>query len=352
MGAHRMLGPATTRGLCSGLLLVVTWAVSPVTALADDPVDTVYLVGGGRVRGVIMMNDKSGVYLRLADGSTRDLPRNTIERVEYANGHRGPAPAPRPAPDPSPDAGSDQPRRVNPHPASAEDAIDTVFLVGGGRVRGVVMMNDKTGVYLRLADGSTRDLPRNTIDRVEYASSHRAPRPPPSKSRGPETETTNETRTPTAVGSVREVPLARSAPSNEPADDEAPEGARSPSERRDDSSSDPPDAEPNPELSSKRSTANGMVVSGAVLTSIGWTGFIAGAVAISVGLVGNNDGGNNVIGGVAMASGGVIGITGSVLLGVGMRKLRKLPDEPPARSEMRFRDTAFVTAPLTLTLSF
>jgi hypothetical protein len=71
---------------------------------------------------------------------------------------------------------------VPPTPAGPATPIDTVFLTDGGRVRGQVMEeHPKTGVRVRLADGTVRDIPAAEVDHVEYGGSASAPpvAPPP-----------------------------------------------------------------------------------------------------------------------------------------------------------------------------
>lgn len=60
--------------------------------------------------------------------------------------------------------------------ASAQ-ALDTVFLTSGGRVRGTVIADEPAGVTMQLPDGTTRKLLRAEVTRVEYAGSAAAPPP-------------------------------------------------------------------------------------------------------------------------------------------------------------------------------
>jgi len=127
-------------------------------AAAEGPIDNVYLVGGGRVRGTVMEeNAASGVKVRLLDGSVRAYGADELSRIEYADGTvstpRAPA-APAPA----------------PRAKSAEAPIDSVYFLGGGRVRGTVIEeNPKTGVKVRLLDGTVQNYSRDDLVRIEYA---------------------------------------------------------------------------------------------------------------------------------------------------------------------------------------
>ncbi len=59
--------------------------LSTSPALADEPVDTVFLKKGGRLRGTVMEEDpRAGVTIQLADGTTRKLKRAEVESVQYA----------------------------------------------------------------------------------------------------------------------------------------------------------------------------------------------------------------------------------------------------------------------------
>jgi hypothetical protein len=126
----------------------------------DGPVDTVYFPGGGRVRGLVMEeNATSGVKSRRLDGSMQTYPVEEIARIEYADGTVStPRPAPAPPPQPAPAR------------AKAADGIDTVYFLGGGRVRGTVIEeNPKTGVRVRLLDGTVQTYSRDELVRIEYA---------------------------------------------------------------------------------------------------------------------------------------------------------------------------------------
>jgi hypothetical protein len=56
-------------------------------ARAEGPLDTVYFMAGGRVRGtVIEESPREGVTIRLLDGSVRNYLRSELVRIEYADG--------------------------------------------------------------------------------------------------------------------------------------------------------------------------------------------------------------------------------------------------------------------------
>lgn len=139
--------------------------------------DSVFFTGGGRVRGTVIQEDpKTGVKLRLLDGSVRSYGPGEFTRIEYADGTvSGRRPA-EPAP-------ATPAARALP----AEAALDTIFFVSGGRVRGTVIEeNPTTGVRIRLLDGSLHTYAREDLVRIEYAdgtvSRRKVPRaalPPP-----------------------------------------------------------------------------------------------------------------------------------------------------------------------------
>jgi translation initiation factor IF-1 len=150
-------------------------AAPPPTA--TGPIDTAYFKGGGRVRGTVMEESAStGVKVRLLDGSIRAYPMEEFTRIEYADGTVStPQAAPR-ASEPAPAAKA---KPAEPVPAP----VDNVYFLGGGRVRGTVIEeNPKTGVKVRLLDGSIQVYSRDDLVRIEYADgsvSRRVPQPAP-----------------------------------------------------------------------------------------------------------------------------------------------------------------------------
>jgi len=149
-------------------------AAAPAAAQAPGPIDTAYFKGGGRVRGTVMEESAStGVKIRLLDGSIRSYPAEEFARIEYADGTVStPQAAPRaPEPPPAPKA-----KPAEPVPAP----VDNVYFLGGGRVRGTVIEeNPKTGVKVRLLDGSIQVYSRDDLVRIEYADGSVSRRVPP-----------------------------------------------------------------------------------------------------------------------------------------------------------------------------
>jgi len=133
------------------------------------PPDTVFLAGGGRARGSVLEEDpRTGAKIRLLDGSLHTYAPEEISRIEYADGtvsrrktaEAAPITAAPPRPEPAPAA------RASP----AEAPVDTVYFIGGGRVRGTVIEESSaTGVRIRLLDGTLRTYSREELNRVEYA---------------------------------------------------------------------------------------------------------------------------------------------------------------------------------------
>ncbi len=147
-------------------------AAAPRPAAPEGALDKVFFRGGGRARGTVMEESGSaGVKLRLLDGSTHTYAADEIARVEYADGTVS-TPSSARAPDPAA-----APR------AKASETTDTVYFLGGGRVRGTVIEeNPRTGVRVRLLDGTVQTYPRDDLVRIEYADgsvSHRVTAAPP-----------------------------------------------------------------------------------------------------------------------------------------------------------------------------
>src|SRR4051812_830538 len=65
-------------------------------ARADEPVDTVFLSNGGRVRGTVMVETPSELTIRLNDGTVRSLKPADVAKVQYAGSNAAP-PSPAPA---------------------------------------------------------------------------------------------------------------------------------------------------------------------------------------------------------------------------------------------------------------
>jgi hypothetical protein len=132
-----------------------------VLVAAAPPADVVYTVDGGRINGTVVEESVAlGVSIQTPDGSVRRIDRNQVSRIEYADGTVS-TPHP-PAPQAAPPAAAPRPR--------PEGAQDTIYFLGGGRVRGVVLEeNPKTGVRVRLLDGTIQTYPRDDLVRIEYA---------------------------------------------------------------------------------------------------------------------------------------------------------------------------------------
>jgi hypothetical protein len=138
---------------------------APATAAAvpEGPADSVYFVGSGRVRGTVMEESAaSGVKIRRLDGSIHTYAAAEIARIEYADGTVStPKPPPAPARPPEPAAAP---------VAKSADGVDSIYFLGGGRVRGLVIEeNPKTGVRVRLLDGSIQTYSRDELLRIEYS---------------------------------------------------------------------------------------------------------------------------------------------------------------------------------------
>jgi hypothetical protein len=81
MGAGRM---SRTRWAWISAVAIVGMGALPRDARADEVIDTVLLSNGGRLRGVVMVDDpKEGVSIKLIDGTTRAVKRAEIKEVDY-----------------------------------------------------------------------------------------------------------------------------------------------------------------------------------------------------------------------------------------------------------------------------
>jgi hypothetical protein len=136
-------------------------APAPKAPEAEGGIDTVHFKGGGRVRGtVIEESAASGAKVRLLDGTVRGYPTDEVARIEYADGTVS---TPQQAPAKAPEPGA-------PRAKPAEAPVDNVYFLAGGRVRGTVIEeNPKTGVKVRLLDGTVQVYSRDDLVRIEYA---------------------------------------------------------------------------------------------------------------------------------------------------------------------------------------
>lgn len=91
MSADAALGPSPTAGAARPDVAAPAAAPAPASPSATAPPsaaprpDQVLMKGGGRVRGTVMVEDPSGVSIRLLDGSSRKIPRAEIDRVELGS---------------------------------------------------------------------------------------------------------------------------------------------------------------------------------------------------------------------------------------------------------------------------
>lgn len=149
-------------------------AVIVAALLAAAPnTDTVVTADGTRIQGTVVEESPSkGVTIQAADGTLRRFEAGQVSRVEFGDGSvsswavqaaQAQAPAPAAAPAPPPMA----PMAREPAPAGP---VDTVYFLGGGRVRGTVLEESAaSGVTIRLLDGNVRRYARSEIVRIEYA---------------------------------------------------------------------------------------------------------------------------------------------------------------------------------------
>ena len=89
-------------------MLGIACAVLLAASAAGAPLDTVYLVNGGRARGTVIEDDPArGVTLQLGDGTIRSYARSEVQRIEYGEPTTPPptlVPPPPTTPPPPPPA--------------------------------------------------------------------------------------------------------------------------------------------------------------------------------------------------------------------------------------------------------
>ena len=174
---------------------------------------TVFTSEGGRLKGTVLEAGPAGVSIQMVDGSTRRLEAAQVTRVDFADGTTWkPTPATAPAAAPAAAAaaagtaavapaaaapGAAAPAVAAPAVAGAAagatvaaaapaalppagkpvapiaiplDKLDTVFLAGGGMVRGLVVeATPQEGVVMRLVDGTERRYPPAQVARIEFS---------------------------------------------------------------------------------------------------------------------------------------------------------------------------------------
>jgi hypothetical protein len=124
--------------VCAALLASSVLVAAPARADAPPagaPLDEVMLTDGGRVRGTIMVEDaRSGVSMRLPDGTTAFVPTARIVAVHYAA-----APSAYPSTTPSYTLPPPPPlRRMHRRPG---------LIAGGGVLMGLGLVNALMGGY-------------------------------------------------------------------------------------------------------------------------------------------------------------------------------------------------------------
>lgn len=141
-------------------MLAILLAAALAAASAQDVLVT---KDGTRVTGTIVEESPTkGVTLRLEDGTLRRFDPDAIAWIERGNGAQQARPA-----EPPPARGATGPQVARP---PVNGRLDTVFLVGGGRIRGRVIEElPGEGVTIQLPDGTTRSYPAENIGRIEYA---------------------------------------------------------------------------------------------------------------------------------------------------------------------------------------
>ncbi len=201
-------------------------------------------------------------------------------------------------------------------PVTRTALADDVMLQDGGRVRGAIMEESPTaGVRIRLLDGTVKLVPAEQVKAVSYD------------------HLPSSASTPNKSG----IDLTRGSAPTDQAD--GPEPARKPRSRRerhvstmDDPTWDDRRQFSPPRLSDEEAQeaadrARSMVISGGVLTGFGWAAALAGAVVNVFNELGNQDDGVRAAGVSLAVIGTSVGVTGSVVLGVGVSTRRQLERE-------------------------
>lgn len=105
------------RGLAAALGLGLGLLALPAHAL-----DTVFLVDGGRVRGTVMVEDASGVSIKLPDGTVRTYKKSEVKEVRYDEAGVAPTPTPPPSAPPPPPPAPTTPPAAPPAPSAPPSA--------------------------------------------------------------------------------------------------------------------------------------------------------------------------------------------------------------------------------------
>jgi hypothetical protein len=172
---------------------------------------TVFTSDGGRLKGSVLEAGPAGVTVQMADGSTRKIEAASVKRVDFADGTSwtptaaapaaaaaAPAAAAPAAAAPAADAApAGAPAAAAATVAVAAPAaavppagkppgplvipvekLDTVYLAGGGMVRGLVVeATPQEGIVMRLVDGAERRYPAAQVARIEFSDGKVYPKP-------------------------------------------------------------------------------------------------------------------------------------------------------------------------------
>lgn len=110
-----------TRAFLLGAALVAATLPFATIAHAEEPIDTVVLSNGGRVRGSVLESEpKTGTTIRMLDGTTRKLKPAEVTRVEYGE-DSAPAPPPPASLAPIAASGAIASNGASPIPAAEGD---------------------------------------------------------------------------------------------------------------------------------------------------------------------------------------------------------------------------------------
>jgi hypothetical protein len=167
---------------------------------------TVFTSDGGRLKGSVLEAGPAGVTVQMADGSTRKIEAASVKRVDFADGTSwtptaaapaaaaaapaAAAPAADAAPAGAPAAAAATvavaapaaavpPAGKPPGPLVIPvEKLDTVYLAGGGMVRGLVVeATPQEGIVMRLVDGAERRYPAAQVARIEFSDGKVYPKP-------------------------------------------------------------------------------------------------------------------------------------------------------------------------------
>jgi hypothetical protein len=142
--------------ICLFAVLILGVLFPATQARADEPIDTLLMTNGGRMRGTVMEEDpQKGTSIKLLDGTVKRLKPGEVKEVMYGGQEPGAAAVPpiAPLPPPPPPSAVQAPAGVLPalddHPPTGKTAAAAGSRPGGGLITaGIVLLCGGAAVAL------------------------------------------------------------------------------------------------------------------------------------------------------------------------------------------------------------